>query len=153
MVRAARARLLAHRSKREEQALGPIQNPIEMDMPLDQLVEKLNKIEGYRKQFQSVFATAVTADALAKALAGGDLRPYARQHARIGALPDGMTRLLLWVERHPALRRRVIRALAREPSVFSRLLAVHCRALPARRGLEAAPRLLWRLVDGRQAST
>ncbi len=87
------------------------------------------------------------AEALASALQAGDLRSYARQHRRIVALPDAMTRLLLFIERRPALRRRVIRALAREPAVFSRLLAVHCRALPARRGLETAPRLLWRLVQ------
>ena len=53
----------------ESQALGPIQNPIEMDMKLDILVPKLNKIEGYRKQFQQVFGTDVTADGIAKALA------------------------------------------------------------------------------------
>ena len=32
----------------EGQALGPVQNPIEMDLTLDELVAKLNKIEGYR---------------------------------------------------------------------------------------------------------
>jgi len=88
------------------------------------------------------------AEALAAALRSGNLRVYRRQHRKIAALPDAMTRLLLWVERHPVLRRRVIRALAREPAVFSRLLAIHCRALPVRRlGLETAPRLLWRLVQ------
>ncbi len=86
------------------------------------------------------------ARALATALKAGDLRLYARQNRRIVALPNAMTQLLLFVERRPALRSRVIRALAREPQVFSRLLAVHCRAVPARRGLETAPRLLWRLV-------
>ncbi len=86
--------------------------------------------------------------ALAEALAAGDLRSYARQHRRIVALPVAMTRLLLFVERRPALRRRVIRALAREPAVFSRLLAIHCRALPVRKlGFQTAPRLLWRLVQ------
>lgn len=53
----------------EGQALGPIQNPIEMDMPLDEVVAKLNKIEGYKKQFQKVFGTEVNADGIAKALA------------------------------------------------------------------------------------
>ncbi|MEQ8785517.1 MAG: cytochrome c peroxidase [Pirellulaceae bacterium] len=52
----------------EGQALGPIENPIEMNMPLDNLVEKLNKIEGYREQFQKVFGTDVTADGIAKAI-------------------------------------------------------------------------------------
>ena len=53
----------------EGQALGPIQNPIEMDMPLDEVVAKLNKIEGYKKQFQKVFGTDVNADGIAKAIA------------------------------------------------------------------------------------
>jgi len=52
----------------EGQALGPIQNPIEMDLTLEELTEKLNKIEGYRTQFQKVFGTEVTADGIAKAI-------------------------------------------------------------------------------------
>src|SRR5262245_58963055 len=40
----------AHRL--EGQALGPIQNPIEMDHKLDDCVAKLNKVPGYRTQFQ-----------------------------------------------------------------------------------------------------
>ena len=57
----------AHRL--EGQALGPIQNPIEMDLTLDEVVAKLNKIEGYKKQFQKVFGTDVTSDGIAKAIA------------------------------------------------------------------------------------
>lgn len=53
----------------EDQALGPIQNPIEMKMKMDVCVEKLNKIEGYKKQFQEVFGTDVTEDGIAKAIA------------------------------------------------------------------------------------
>jgi cytochrome c peroxidase len=53
----------------EGQALGPIQNPIEMDLTLEELVEKLDKIEGYREQFQQVFGTGVTAENIAKAIA------------------------------------------------------------------------------------
>ncbi|MFN0018008.1 MAG: cytochrome-c peroxidase [Pirellulaceae bacterium] len=52
----------------EGQALGPIQNPIEMDMPLEDVVAKLNKIEGYKKQFQKVFGTDVNSDGIAKAI-------------------------------------------------------------------------------------
>src|SRR6478609_12190390 len=44
----------------EGQALGPIQNPIEMDHKLDDCVNKLNKIPGYRQQFRKVFGTDVT---------------------------------------------------------------------------------------------
>jgi cytochrome c peroxidase len=52
----------------EGQALGPIQNPIEMDLTLEELAPKLNKIDGYRTQFQEVFGTDVTAENIAKAI-------------------------------------------------------------------------------------
>ena len=53
----------------EEQALGPVQNPIEMNMTLDVLLPKLNEIEGYKRQFQKVFGTDVTSEGIAKAIA------------------------------------------------------------------------------------
>ena len=53
----------------EEQALGPIENPIEMAISLEDVVAKLNKIEGYRKQFQDVFGTDVTSEGIAKSIA------------------------------------------------------------------------------------
>jgi cytochrome c peroxidase len=54
----------------EEQAVGPIQNPIEMSMPsMDVVVEKLNRIDGYRQEFQSVFGTDVTEEGIAQAIA------------------------------------------------------------------------------------
>jgi len=53
----------------EGQALGPIQNPIEMDMSLDEVVAKLNKIDGYRVAFRKVFNTDVTSEGIAKAIA------------------------------------------------------------------------------------
>lgn len=53
----------------EGQALGPVQNPIEMGMTLDELEQKLNKIAGYRTRFQEVFGTDVTSDGVAKAIA------------------------------------------------------------------------------------
>ncbi len=56
-------------SQLEGQALGPISNPIEMDMPIEDVVAKLNKIEGYKKQFQAIYKTDVTANGIAKALA------------------------------------------------------------------------------------
>lgn len=53
----------------EDQALGPIQNPIEMNMTLDQVVARLNGITGYKDQFQKVFGTDVTPDGIAKSIA------------------------------------------------------------------------------------
>ena len=53
----------------EGQALGPMQNPIEMNMKLTDLIPKINKIEGYRRQFQEVFGGEATAENVAKAIA------------------------------------------------------------------------------------
>lgn len=56
-------------AKLEGQALGPIQNPIEMDLTLDEAVAKLNKIAGYKSQFQKVFGSDATPPAIAAAIA------------------------------------------------------------------------------------
>lgn len=53
----------------EEQALGPISSPIEMNMDLDELVSKLNNIEGYPEMFATAFGEEITIDNMAKALA------------------------------------------------------------------------------------
>lgn len=86
-------------------------------------------------------------EALVAALERGDLGLYARRQREIGRWADSLTGLLLWVEARPWLRRRVVRALARDPALFSRVLAVHSGARPVRGlGLDSAPRLLWGLV-------
>jgi flavin-dependent dehydrogenase len=87
------------------------------------------------------------AQALATSVARGGLEEYARASRRLRRLPETLTRLLLVAERRPPLRRRLFAALERDPRVFARLLAVHCRALPARRlGLGATVRLAGALV-------
>lgn len=53
----------------EEQALGPIANPIEMNLPVEEAVKRIAAIEGYQKQFESVFGEKVNAENLAKAIA------------------------------------------------------------------------------------
>lgn len=53
----------------EEQALGPIQNPIEMNLSLEELESRLNQIDGYKKQFEAVFGSAPKAADVAKAIA------------------------------------------------------------------------------------
>ncbi len=53
----------------EQQALGPIANPIEMNLPIDAAVKKLSAIEGYQKQFQAVFGSPVSAEGIGKAIA------------------------------------------------------------------------------------
>jgi len=53
----------------EEQALGPIHNPIEMGETLENVVKKLNAIPGYRAQFKEVFGTDADTGGIAKAIA------------------------------------------------------------------------------------
>jgi len=53
----------------EDQALGPIQNPIEMNMKMIDAVQRINEIPGYREQFQKVFGNPEANDAnIAKAI-------------------------------------------------------------------------------------
>lgn len=53
----------------EDQALGPIQAGVEMAMDLKVLVAKLNRIKGYKVQFNEVFGSDATDDTIAKAIA------------------------------------------------------------------------------------
>ena len=54
----------------EEQALGPIQSPGEMNMPIDQLMERLNTIPEYKPLFAAAFpGEAMSPKTLAKAIA------------------------------------------------------------------------------------
>ncbi|MBM80267.1 MAG: cytochrome-c peroxidase [Planctomycetaceae bacterium] len=63
-------RVYSRTASLEAQALGPIANPIEMNLPLDKMEIKLNKIEGYRKQFKAVFgADKIVKEDVAKAIA------------------------------------------------------------------------------------
>lgn len=56
-------------SSLEEQALGPIQNPVEMAETHENVVTKLRKIKGYRDQFQTVFGTDVNLQGIVEAIA------------------------------------------------------------------------------------
>jgi cytochrome c peroxidase len=54
----------------EGQSQGPPQNTIEMgDQSYQEIVERFRKIPGYQQQFQKVYATPVTLDGIAKAIA------------------------------------------------------------------------------------
>ena len=81
--------------------------------------------EGLALAFHQAFA-------LVEAIRAGDLRAYARAHRRIARLPDALTRTLLYAERHPELRRRLIALLARDPQLFRQFLGVHARTLRLR---------------------
>ncbi len=53
----------------EEQAIAPIENPIEMGETHENVVAKLQKIKGYRDQFRAVFGTDVSLQGIAEAIA------------------------------------------------------------------------------------
>lgn len=53
----------------EEQATGPVENPIEMGNTMENVVSQLAKIPGYEERFQKAFGTGVTKEGFAKAIA------------------------------------------------------------------------------------
>jgi flavin-dependent dehydrogenase len=76
---------------------------------------------------------------LGEALRQGDLAFYEARHRKICRTPFFMARLLLLMDRHEALRRLALQALAGRPALFSRLLAAHIGARhPAAASLDLA---------------
>ena len=54
----------------EEQALGPVQNPVEMANTVEGMIANLEKIPGYKPEFRKAFGTEeISADRVAKAIA------------------------------------------------------------------------------------
>jgi cytochrome c peroxidase len=53
----------------EEQATGPVENPIEMGHQMEAVVDAFSKIPEYQERFQKVFGTGVTKEGFAKAIA------------------------------------------------------------------------------------
>lgn len=53
----------------EEQAVGPVANPVEMGNTTEGMVQSLEGVAEYKEQFQKVFGTGVTAENFAKAVA------------------------------------------------------------------------------------
>jgi len=84
--------------------------------------------------------------ALADALPSGDLRHYQRAHRRLARRPFAMGKLLLLLDKAPALRRRALRSLATHPELFARLLAVHVGATSPAHLASTGALLAWRFV-------
>jgi cytochrome c peroxidase len=53
----------------EEQALAPIENPDEMNLPVDEVVKRLKRNKKYKAYFEKIFNSEPTAANLAKAIA------------------------------------------------------------------------------------
>lgn len=84
--------------------------------------------------------------ALADALETGELEKYELAHRRLARRPMVMARLLLLLDQHAELRRRVFRAFARDPELFSGMLALHAKEASPRFLAETSVRFGWRLV-------
>ena len=67
---------------------------------------------------------------LSESLRRGGLELYEREHSRILALPQRMARLMLLMDRFPALRARTLPVLAARPEIFRAMLAVHVGETP-----------------------
>lgn len=74
----------------EEQALGPIQNPIEMNESLDNAVRKLEAMPYYRTRFREIYGTPVSAQGIGRAIASFEraiaLKPSRYDHYVAGNL-------------------------------------------------------------------
>jgi flavin-dependent dehydrogenase len=86
--------------------------------------------------------------ALGDALAREDMPHYVAGHRQITANAVRMTRLLLLMGSSVTLRRKVLRLFAKNPTFFSRMMAIHTResreaALKARDVVGLGWRILW----------
>jgi len=86
------------------------------------------------------------ARALADALAAGDLEHYQQVHRRLAWRPNIMARLLLLLDRFPGVRERALRALANEPALFGRLLAIHVGETSPMHSVATGMRLGWQFL-------
>jgi len=86
------------------------------------------------------------ASLLADSLVAGNLQQYEREHRALAKRPSRMAHLMLWLDRNPKLRTRVIRALQGKPELFARTLALHVGYGSARDILLTGARLGWRLL-------
>ena len=98
--------------------------------------------EGLSVAFQQAFE-------LAAAMRDDNLERYQRAHERIMRVPRTMSGLLLVLDRRQDFRRRVLRALEREPVVFGQMLMVHLGEGSVRDFFPGqALRLGWKIIHG-----
>jgi menaquinone-9 beta-reductase len=87
------------------------------------------------------------ARALAQAMKREDMAAYSQAHRRITRLPRMMAEIMLLMDGSSWFRRRALRALAAEPSLFARMLAIHTGAMsPIKFGVQGTLSLGWQLI-------
>ena len=84
---------------------------------------------------------------LAASIENGELSEYQKAHRRIARLPHAMARLMLTMDRWPAVEKQGMRALASDTSLFQELLSVHVGVESLSSfALHRGPSLGWRLL-------
>jgi flavin-dependent dehydrogenase len=83
---------------------------------------------------------------LADALEAGDLKLYQNAHRSLSWRPNLMSRLLLRLDQYASVRKRALRALAKNADLFSRLLAIHVGETSALHSVKTSALLGWRLL-------
>jgi cytochrome c peroxidase len=86
-------------SRLERQALGPIENPVEMGASVTEVVKRLQADSGYQSKFKAAFPDGVTADNLGKALASFQ-RTLLLGNSRVDGFRAGKAASLTDDERH-----------------------------------------------------
>lgn len=83
---------------------------------------------------------------LADSLVSDTLAPYQKEHRRLALRPTLMSRYLLAMDRHAWLRERFLRALASEPRIFRKMLAMHVGAFSPRDLAANSWALAWQML-------
>jgi flavin-dependent dehydrogenase len=87
------------------------------------------------------------ATALADAMSSGELGEYQRKHRKISTMPRVMGELMLVMNDHPWLRRRIFKAFSQSPKMFQKLLAMHTRSIsPLELGLKDCVSFGWSVL-------
>ncbi len=108
----------------EQRASGVVQGHIALVGDAAGYIDALTG-EGLSLSFHEAFAAV-------DAMVAGNLGGYQAAWRRMKRRGSAFTRLLLFVEKRPELRDRVLEALAADPDLFSTFVSVHARHLPLR---------------------
>jgi flavin-dependent dehydrogenase len=84
--------------------------------------------------------------ALVNSFGLGELSGYQREHRRLMRRPMLMGDFMLLLDRRPALRKRLLRALEMSPDLFERMIAAHIGATSIRKVAMAGALVGWQLL-------
>jgi flavin-dependent dehydrogenase len=83
---------------------------------------------------------------LGECLASGDLALYQRGHLALGRRPALMSRMMLFMAKHPHLRKRTMRMFETRPALFAGMLAMHVGEGSARDHLRNGIAMGWQML-------